>query len=77
MMTLADQNALALYYDAGGDKDGFLLRHKATVFYQRITWVRSRHRFPLAAIPVASKRLRVPDVMLFPALYHNSGLIVI
>jgi hypothetical protein len=31
-MTLANQDALAIYYDAGGNEDGFLLRHKETVF---------------------------------------------
>ena len=32
MMALADQHPAALYYDAGGDKDGFLLLHEAGVF---------------------------------------------
>jgi hypothetical protein len=31
MMTLADQDKVAIYYDAGGDEDGFLLSHKGTV----------------------------------------------
>ena len=30
MMTLADQDEVALYYDAGGDEDGFLFGHKRT-----------------------------------------------
>jgi hypothetical protein len=28
MMTLADQDTVAIYYDARSDEDGFLLRHK-------------------------------------------------
>jgi len=32
MMTLADQDKVAIYYDAGGDEDGFLFSHKGTVF---------------------------------------------
>jgi hypothetical protein len=32
MMTLANQDAVAIYYDAGGNEDGFPLRHKGTVF---------------------------------------------
>jgi hypothetical protein len=32
MMTLADQDAVAIYYDAGGNEDGFLLGHKRKVF---------------------------------------------
>ncbi len=32
MMTLADQDKVAIYYDAGCDEDGFLLRHKGKVF---------------------------------------------
>jgi hypothetical protein len=32
MMTLADQDKVAIYYDAGADEDGFLFSHKGTVF---------------------------------------------
>jgi hypothetical protein len=32
MMTLADQDKVGIYYDAGCDEDGFLLRHKGKVF---------------------------------------------
>ena len=40
MMTLADQDKVAIYYDAGGDEDGFLFSHKGTLFYQRMRWLR-------------------------------------
>ena len=32
MMALADQDTVAIYYDAGGDEDGFLLSHRGKVF---------------------------------------------
>jgi len=32
MMTLADQDKVAICYDAGGDEDGFLFSHKGTIF---------------------------------------------
>jgi hypothetical protein len=32
VMTLADQDEVAIYYDAGADEDGFLFSHKGTVF---------------------------------------------
>jgi hypothetical protein len=32
MMTLADQDKVAICYDAGGDEDGFLFSHRGTIF---------------------------------------------
>jgi len=31
-VALADQDTIPLCYDAGGDEDGFLLRHEPAIF---------------------------------------------